>query len=193
MIPKTLYRAFLIVLLLGFFVATNANAQSNEVAVTIGGYFPINDPFSASAAWAVGGSFAHRFAHIPLASAYVEVPVFGTFNSTSSAYQLVSGHAKYSALFITPGVKLKAFPEFFISPYVLAGVGVAHFSTNTFGSNSNNSATLEVGGGLDWKIFPLLSARIDVRDFYSGNPDLVLNLSQRENQLVTSLGVVLRF
>lgn len=193
MILNKVRSVFLLVCLLGSLFAIRAHAQSNELSVTVGGYLPINDPFSASAAWVVGGSFAHRIAHIPFASAYLEIPVFGTFDSTASAYQLVSGRPKYSALFVTPGVKLKALPEFFISPYVLAGVGVAHFSTNTFGSNSNNSATLEVGGGLDWKIFPLLSARIDLRDFYSGNPDLVLNFSQRENQLIGSAGLVLRF
>lgn len=175
------------------FVGVSAKAQSNELAVTVGGYFPINSPVSASAAFAVGGSFAHRIGHVPLASAYVEVPVFGTFNSTGSAYQAIAGKPRYSALFVTPGLKLKIAPEFPISPYVLIGAGVAHFSTNTFGSNSNNSATLEVGGGLDLKVFPFVSARLDVRDFYSGNPDLAINFTQRQNQLMTSVGLVLRF
>ncbi len=174
-------------------LALCAQAQSNELAATIGGYFPINDPLSASAAFSVGGSFAHRIAGIPLISAYLEVPVFGTFNSTASAYQAISGKPRYSALFVTPGLKVKFAPEFPISPWIVAGAGVTHFSTHTFASNSNNSATFEVGGGLDLKIAPLLSVRADIRDFYSGNPDLSINFTQRQNQLVTTLGLVLRF
>ncbi len=170
-----------------------AHAQSNELGVTIGGYFPINDPLSASAAFAVGGSFDHRIASVPLVAAYLDVPVFATFNSTASIDQTISGSPRYSALFVTPGLKLKIAPEFFLSPYVLAGGGIAHFSTHTFASNSNNSATLEVGGGLDMKIFPFVSARLDLRDFYSGNPDFALNFTQRENQLITSVGLVFRF
>ncbi len=185
------YSALLFTLIL--VAGVSARAQSNELAVTFGGYFPIDSPVSASAAFTIGGSFAHRIVHLPLASAYVEVPAFGTFNSTGSVYQAIAGKPRYSALFVTPGLKLKLAPEFPISPYVLAGGGVAHFSSNTFGSNSNNSATLELGGGLDVKIFPFISARLDVRDFYSGNPDLAINFTQRQNQLMTTVGLVLRF
>lgn len=193
MVQSTVRRAALLLMSIAMFTCLNASAQSNELGVTIGGYFPINDPLSASAAFAIGGSFAHRIAHIPLAAVYVEVPVFDTFNSTTSAFQLITGKPRYSALFITPGLKLKFAPEFFLSPWVVAGGGVAHFSTHTFASNSNNSATFEIGGGLDMKIAPFLSARADIRDFYSGNPDLTINLTQRQNQLVTTVGLVLRF
>ena len=193
MVQSTFLKSIAFLVIAVSILSTTMHAQSNELAVTIGGYFPINDPLSASAAFAFGGSFAHRIASIPLASVYVEVPVFTTFNSTTSVFQAVTGRPRYSALFVTPGLKLKFAPEFPISPYILAGGGVAHFSTHTFASSSNNSATFEVGGGLDLKIAPFLSARADIRDFYSGNPDLTINLTQRENQLVTSVGLVFRF
>jgi hypothetical protein len=189
---RSAFRGFALLLTL-WLMGLGAHAQNNELAVTIGGYFPVNSPISASAAFAVGGSFARRFASFPLASLYVEVPVFDTFNSTSSLSQLITGNPRYSALFVTPGLKLKVAPEFFLSPYILAGAGVAHFSTHTSASNSNNSATLEVGGGLDVKVFPFISARFDVRDFYSGNPDFAVNFTQRQNQLLTSVGLVFRF
>jgi hypothetical protein len=193
---QSTFRRFALLLILSAvvtFPGSRARGQSNELVVTIGGYFPVNDPVSASAAFAVGGSFAHRVASIPFAAAYVEVPVFATFNSTASAFQLISGRPRYSVLFVTPGIKLKIAPEFPLSPWVLVGGGVAHFSTHVLTSNSSNSATFEAGAGLDLKIAPFVSARADLRDFYSGSPDLVLNFTQRQNQLVGTLGLVLRF
>jgi hypothetical protein len=169
-------------------------AQSNELAVTAGGYFPVNSTIGAANAFAVGGSFAHRLIGVPLASIYLELPVYGTFNSVTNIVSTAQGNAKYSGLFVTPGLKLKLAPEFPISPYFLAGVGVAHFSkTNVTTSDSTTSGTFDVGGGLDFKIAPFLSARGEVRDFYSGNPDVSVNFSNRQHQLITSVGLVLRF
>jgi opacity protein-like surface antigen len=175
-------------------VSFSAYAQSNELAVTVGGYFPVNSDVGAGNAFAVGGSFAHRIAHLPLVSLYAEIPVFATFNSTTSVIQTANGRASYSTLFVTPGLKLKVAPAFPISPYVLAGGGVAHFSkSNVTTDSSTYSGTFEVGGGLDWKIFPFISARAEAREFYSGNPDIVNGLSNRQHQLIASAGLVFRF
>jgi hypothetical protein len=171
-----------------------AAAQSNELAVTFGGYFPINSPVNASTAFTIGGSFAHRIASVPLLSAYLEVPVFGTFTSTANVISTVQGRPNYSALFVTPGLKLKLAPEFPVSPYFVAGGGFVHFSkSNVTTDESTYSGTFDVGGGLDFKIAPFFSARGEVRDFYSGSPNVVANFSSREHQLITSLGLVFRF
>ena len=186
------YRLVLLLALL--IVGFNAHAQSNELAVTVGGYFPVNSSVGASNAFAIGGSFARRIVHLPLVSLYGEIPVFATFNSTTSVIQTANGNASYSTLFVTPGLKFKIAPEFPISPYLLAGGGVAHFSkSNVTTDSSTYSGTFEVGGGLDWKIFPFISARAEAREFYSGNPDIVGGLNNREHQLIASAGLVLRF
>jgi opacity protein-like surface antigen len=169
-------------------------AQSNELALTIGGYFPINSPVDASTAFSIGGSFAHRVISLPLLSAYVEVPVFATFDSTANAVSAINGKPKYSTLFVTPGLKLKLAPEFPISPYLVAGGGFVHFSkSNVITEQSTYSGTFDVGGGLDFKIAPFFSARGEVRDFYSGSPNVTTNFNNREHQLITSLGLVFRF
>jgi len=176
------------------FFAVAVSAQSNELAITAGGYFPINSQVNAGDAFAVGGSFAHRIAGLPLVSLYAELPVFATFNSTTSAFQTANGKASYSTLFVTPGLKLKIAPEFPISPYVLAGGGIVHFSKSNVATDSSTySGTFDVGGGLDWKIFPFFSARGEVRDFYSGSPDIASGFSERQHQLITSVGLVFRF
>jgi opacity protein-like surface antigen len=169
-------------------------AQSNELAVTFGGYFPINSPVDASNAFAIGGSFAHRVAGLPLVSAYLEIPVFATFDSTANAVSTINGSPKYSTLFVTPGLKLKLAPEFPVSPYLVVGGGVVHFSkSNVTTDQSSYSGTFDVGGGLDFKIAPFFSARGEVRDYYSGSPNVTTNFTHREHQLITSVGLVFRF
>lgn len=175
------------------FLSVSAVAQSNELAVTVGGYFPINSSSGANEAFAVGGNFAHRIASVPLVSLYVEVPVIGTFKSVSDIPTSL-GKPRYSAFFVTPGLKLKLAPSFPISPYVAAGGGFAHFSkSNVTTDDSTTSGTFDVGGGLDWKVAPFFSARAEVRDFYTGNPNVLPGFTEREHQLVISVGLVFRF
>lgn len=184
----------LILIISATLLTVGASAQSNELAVSVGGYFPINSQVGADNAFAVGGSFAHRVFGLPLVSAYVEVPVFATFNSTTSVTQTIDGHARYSTLFVTPGLKVKLAPEFPISPYLVAGGGVVHFSkSHVTTDDSSYSGTFDVGGGLDFKIAPFFSARGEVRDFYSGSPDIASGFNNREHQLITSVGLVFRF
>jgi opacity protein-like surface antigen len=171
-----------------------AFAQSNELGVTVGGYFPINSPVSADTAFAIGGSFAHRVASVPLVSLYFEVPAFGTFNSTANIVGSTLTRPKYSALFVTPGLKLKLAPSFPVSPYFVAGGGLAHFSkSNVATSDTTNTGVFDVGGGLDFKIAPYVGLRTEVRDFYSGSPNVTTNFTSREHQLIASAGLVLRF
>ena len=194
MFQKKLRQSALLLFLMPFAFGLAANAQSNELAITAGGFFPVNSPVRASDAFAVGGSFAHRIASLPLVSAYLEIPVFATFNSTADAFSTADGHPRYSTLFVTPGLKIKLAPEFPISPYLVAGGGVVHFSkSNVTTNDSTYSGTFDVGGGLDWKIFPFISARGEVRDFYSGSPNVVSGFDAREHQLIASVGLVLRF
>jgi hypothetical protein len=169
-------------------------AQKTELAVTAGGYFPIKTNFDADPAFVIGGNFARRVASVPLVSLYVEVPVFGTFDSTTNIANSSLTNVKYSALFVTPGLKLKLAPSFPVSPYFVAGGGLAHFSkSNATTSDATNTGVFDVGGGLDFKFFPYLSFRTEVRDFYSGSPNLTNNFTDRQHQLIASGGLVLRF
>ncbi len=171
-----------------------ASAQKNELAVTAGGYFPLSSSINASTAFTIGGNFAHRVASVPLVSLYVEVPFYGTFNSTANIANSTVFNPKYSALFVTPGLKLKLAPSFPVSPYFVAGGGLAHFRTsNTATNDSTNTGVFDVGGGLDFKFFPYLSFRMEARDYYSGSPNLTVNFTQRQHQVIAAAGLVLRF
>lgn len=169
-------------------------AQNNELGVTVGGYFPINSQSGAGTAFAAGGSFAHRIIGVPLVSVYFELPVYGTFNSVTDIVSTTQGRAKYSGLFVTPGLKLKLASGFPISPYFVAGGGLARFSKSNVSTDSTtNTGVFDVGGGLDLKIAPFVSARGEVRDYYSGSPNIQTGFTSREHQLITSVGLVLRF
>src|SRR3954447_832784 len=102
----------LILCLTGVVGTLHLAAQSNELGVTVGGYFPFNSQSGAGTAFAAGGSFAHRILGVPLASLYFEIPVYGTFNSVTDIVSTTQGRAKYSGLFVTPGLKLKLAPGF---------------------------------------------------------------------------------
>lgn len=174
--------------LVGAFVLLSlfVHAQSNELAVTAGGYFPAGVQTDVGISGVVQGSFAHRIFSAPLVGIYLELPVARTFDTGIRA---VNGN--YTATFVTPSLKLKVSPGFLASPYFLAGVGVAHFSS---GENSNTSTAWDVGGGLDVKIFPFVSLRGEVRNYNSGGLSFAVpGAFGRQNNVLATGGLVLRF
>ncbi len=186
-------RAFLLLSLLCV-IPSIVCAQSNEVAVTVGGYAPISVQTDVHVAAIIEGSFAHRIFHAPLASVYFEVPVARSFDVGLSALE-----GNYTATFVTPGLKLKLAPEFPVSPFFVGGVGVAHFSANgtltgTSVNRSNTSAALDFGGGLDVKVFPYVSLRGEVRYFNTGGLGFAVPfISGRQSNIMGTAGIVLRF
>ncbi|MGZ4822278.1 MAG: hypothetical protein ACXVZM_11795 [Terriglobales bacterium] len=187
----------ILVSILILLVALPALAQKIELALGAGGYFPVNVTGAGNAA-AIEGNAAYRIASVPLLSAYVEVPVVGTFNSNVRTFGLTSS-ASYSALFVAPGLRVKFAPGFFISPWLAVGGGLAHYSGSSglrllSGTDTTNTGVFDYGGGLDSKIAPYLSVRGEVRDFYSGGLGFNLaNFNQRQHNIVATAGLVLRF
>jgi Outer membrane protein beta-barrel domain len=173
-------------------VAQAGFAQSTELHVGVGAYFPINNPSASTSAFVVQGTFAHRVFSVPMAGLYFEVPVAKTLD-----VDLTFGRASYSALFVTPGFKLKLAPAFPVSPYFVAGVGVARFTQSAPGitETSDNAVAADIGGGVDMKIAPFVSLRGEFRDYYGGRPVLPLSLpgAERQHNLVTTGGLVIRF
>jgi hypothetical protein len=176
-----------------FLFCSAAFAQKNEVAVVGGGYFPVGIDGVGSGG-AVEGNFAHRVFNAEVAAAYVEVPVVFGFNVNQVS---LLGQGQYSSFFLTPSLKLKVVPGFFISPWLSLGAGLARYNATQFlaGTQSvSNHAVLQVGGGLDVKVFPYLSLRGEVRDFYSGIPALsFVPTVARQHNILAGAGIVLRF
>jgi hypothetical protein len=190
-------RVFLLVVTATLF-ALPVFAQKTELAIGVGGYFPINLTGVGNAV-AIEGTLSHQLLGVPLAAVYLDVPVVGTLKSTVRSFGLAST-ASYSALFVAPGLKLKLAPGFFVSPWVALGGGLAHFGASSGlaalsgTTGSTNTGVFDVGGGMDVKVAPFVSLRGEVRDFYSGGLGLSLaSFNQRQHNLVTTAGLVLRF
>src|SRR5271166_5655611 len=115
-------------------LAVTAQAQKNEFAAEASGLFPSTNNLSIDPAAGFQLNYAHRLIGVPGVALYVEVPFLAGFNNLRTAASLINGQ-NYSSLFVTPGVKVKFVPSFFISPYLAGGIGVVHFSA----SNSSGS------------------------------------------------------
>lgn len=178
----------------------SASAQKNELALTAGGYFPTNTNGDFHAAPVIEGSFAHRVYSVPMAALYVELPVAKTFDAGIDTVTVATSPTKgstYSALFVTPGLKLKLAPSFPVSPWLAVGGGVAHFSRDgQSGGKTGNSGVVDFGAGVDMKVAPFISLRGQVRDYYSGSLNSALGFSStssRQHNILVSGGLVLRF
>jgi hypothetical protein len=196
-----------IVMAMSALLATSAFAQAHEFAVTAGGNFPSNDQFNPGNSFAVGAQYDGRILHVPLMQLYVDVPlVVATKSSFTEPASILcpittpncSFRNSYRSFFVTPGLKLKfGAPLVPFQPYVVAGIGVAHYNVNNdtvFGNNSSNKFAYEVGGGIDMKILPYLSLRGEVRDFINGTPDIAaITQEGSTHNVVPQVGVVFRF
>ena len=183
-------------------MSIGAFAQAHEFAITAGGNFPSNDQLNPGNSFAVGAQYDGRIFHVPLVALYVDVPLVvatkSTFHSPIVCIQIPCNATSlgYRSFFFTPGLKV-TFGVPFIHPYLVGGVGFAHYNTTedvAFGDNSSTKAAYSVGGGIDMKIFPYLSLRGEVRDFISGTPDLAaITASGNTHNVVPQVGLVFRF
>lgn len=182
-----------VILALLLLMGISAAAQQHELAITAGGNFPRNNQFDSGASFAVGGSYAGRLAAVPFAALYFELPVVV---APKSVLHLPS-RTNYSSLFITPGIKVKFAPGFPVSPFFAAGVGFARYAadaTSTAGADSHTTNVFDFGAGVDMKVFPYLSVRGEVRDFYSGSAGLsAVSDNSRQHNIVAQTGLVFRF
>ncbi len=99
----------------------------------------------------------------------------------------------YRQIFITPALRANLFPNTRVSPWLSFGGGFAHFSENnnllyggTNPGKSSTSGVLQGGFGLDarplWGRLRRLVIRGEVRDFWSGTPDLPLAMTGKTRQ-----------
>lgn len=185
----------IIVVIVFMLISVFANAQSNEVALTGGGYFAAGNPLDLGVAWAIEGSVAHRVFGVPFISIYGELPIAGSFSSSIPTLNSLTVAKNYNSLFITPGVRLRIWPSFPISPYLAAGVGYSRFNRTLFDGTTSvdNGFAWDVGGGLDVKVLPYISLVGEVRDFNSGDLGLESLATGRQNNVFVTGGVALRF
>jgi len=164
-----------------------------------GGHIPYNPTIDIDPGWAVQGNLAGRIADFPFLDVYVEVPVIATFNldvPIRCIPEATSCPGKYSALFVTPGLKVKFAPSFPISPYLVAGGGIARLKAEDIAGTDETRTTgaFNFGGGLDFRAAPFVSLRAEVRDMYSGGPRFrAADFTDSGHNLLVTGGIVFRF
>jgi opacity protein-like surface antigen len=189
---------FLSVLLfssLAFAQFGEGHAPNNDIGLTFGGYVAPTNPLNLGAAWALEGSYARRITSVPLLGIYAELPVATSFTSSIPSLSGTNIARSYTSLFVTPGVRLRLAPTFFISPYLAAGVGLGQYNRHLFNGAHATDATFafDVGGGLDIKVLPYVSLRGEIRDFNSGGLGVQTLIFGRQNNIFGTVGLAVRF
>ena len=146
-------------------------------------------------------NYARRLFSTPVFAVSGEVPaVFNLDEDLNSGDNVVP--KDYKQIFVTPSARLNLFPETAVSPWVSLGGGFAHFSENNTllygGPNPGSSTTsgvLQGGFGLDVRVLHQFAFRLDVRDFWSGSPNLPLadTGKTRQHNYFVGGGVVWHF
>jgi hypothetical protein len=169
-------------------LTTSALAQKNDLTGIIGRTF-VSDQgvlnanlFDNNMHFGEGLTFEVNYGRHLMGNGFArltfEVPaVFNFDQDVHFAANLVP--SSYSTYFVTPSLRANAFAGTAISPWVSFGGGLGHFGVADhlqFGGsnpgNSNFTGIFQMGFGLDVRIKRTISLRGQVRDFWSGTPDL---------------------
>jgi hypothetical protein len=106
------------------------------------------------------------------------------------------------ALFVTPSFRVNFFSSDSVTPWVSVGGGYGRFryapTLNFYGNNpgpgGSNTGVVQFGTGLDVWFWRNLGARFELRDFYSGEPDLNITTSNsRQHNYYAGVGIIYRF
>ena len=169
-------------------------------AAQVGGKTSLDTRFAFEADLAQGFARTHSFTFV------AEFPVvFNPTGDVKSGNTLVA--RSYSSLFFTPSLRIVYAPDrdthpgyLAIYPYFSLGGGLAHFSPSSVnlagtasGASSSTEGALQAGAGVDFGIYrKAIALRAEVRDFYTGAPNLgVAGLNLRHNVIVGG-GIVFR-
>jgi hypothetical protein len=182
--------------------------QKNEVAGIFGRVFvshqtvPGTNFMGNSVAFGDGIAFEGNYARLlkggDRASLFVEVPVIVIVDQDLNYGRNVIPEG-YRAYFVTPSARVTLFQNAPVNPWFSFGGGFAHFSESSTllfggpnpGKTGNTTGVLQFGAGADIRILEHFSVRGEVRDFYSGVPQLNVNTGKsRQNNLFVGVGIV---
>jgi hypothetical protein len=160
-----------------------ALADGNELAVLGGAHFPVSYSTivltpsgwvmaaDASTGFALQGNYSRRLLWWPVASLYLDLPAVASFDLNVSSPDIPAPR-DYSALCVTPGLKVKPGISVPVSPFVVVGIGLARFKKagqlttgepNT-GDRVVNHSVFEIGAGADIWAAPRIDLRGEIRD-----------------------------
>jgi len=188
-------------------ITAPARAQNQELTFSLGGIPGQARSFSSSsgtsqisADHSLGVNYGHRVLGAKFTALYGEVEFVALPNRAVTSATAVVPH-DYASLYLTPGVRLKFFPSSRLSPWGAIGGGYALYEESAQLSNGQNTTNrflnrgvFDYGGGLDYRLFRFIGWRGEIRDFFSGNPNLNNALSAgTQHNVVANGGIILRF
>ena len=146
--------------------------------------------------------YGWRWRENPVYSLTAEVPVL--FNPDEKLNYFVNVTPEsYKSIFVTPSVRVSFLPHTHLSPWGSLGVGVGHFGSSSkleFGGGPNpgktgsTGAVLQFGGGLDVRMTPVLGLRVEIREYWSGVPQLNVDTGKsRQGNIFVGSGVIWHF
>ena len=109
----------------------------------------------------------------------------------------------YKSYFLTPSVRANLLPRTYLSPWGSIGIGFGHFSSSSNlefeggpnpGKTGSTGVVIQFGAGLDVRITHRLAIRTELRDYWSGVPQLNVDTGKsRQNNLFVGSGVIWHF
>ncbi|MBL8174664.1 MAG: hypothetical protein JNK48_08340 [Bryobacterales bacterium] len=127
----------------------------------------------------LSANYGLRLREWKTAALYFEAPFLAT-----PQHRIESGAGEatrdIATIYLTPGLRLKFAPKGRISPYVAGGGGWALFEQSTLRLDGRaneaprtlSRGAMDIGGGVDVRVWRFLRARGEVRSFVSGNAGL---------------------
>jgi opacity protein-like surface antigen len=188
-------------------LVTNAPAQKNELSGLLGRTF-ISDQgirggtfFDNNVHFGNGLTFEVNYSRRVLepgpAAVSIEVPVVINWDEdlASDASQVPKNFKSY---FVTPSARLNLFANSAVSPWASIGGGIGRFNESSVSGVSSKTGTttgaLQVGLGLDVRVLGRFSVRGEVRDFWSGVPQLNVDTGKsRQHNYFVAGGIVWHF
>jgi Outer membrane protein beta-barrel domain len=192
--------------------AGHAMAQKNELSGLVGRTFISDQTITASTftdnklRFGNGLSFevnyARRVMSAGLFSVALEVPFVFNPDEDLHAHAPTLVPGNYRSYFVTPAARVNLFPDVAVSPWVSVGGGVGHFNEsstlllggNNPGKTGTTTGVFQAGVGLDVRLLRKFTLRGEVRDFWSGAPQVNVNTgNSRQHNLFAGAGIVWHF
>lgn len=207
------------------FLASGCLAQVNEASVTAGKTFvsaqtvyntgltgiggaPYNPPLHFGNEETVAFNYSRLLKTKGIFGIRAELPVaIYPRMDLNTAYHGIP--EDIGALFVTPSLRVNVFSGDSVTPWASLGGGYGrfrygqalNFPYGTYGGPSgSNTGVVQFGAGLDVWVWHNWGARMEFRDFYSGEPDLnavagahISTSNTRQHNYYVGLGVIRRF
>jgi hypothetical protein len=203
------YARLILFALLGFFaLALPLRAQKQDLTLSLGGFAgqargfnsPTTGRVDISADKNFGVNYGYRLLHSNALALFGELEFAAIPNQRLTTANAIVAQ-NYASLYVAPGFRVNFSPAARLSPWGALGGGYALYEQSVKLSNGQpttnrfvNRGVFDFGGGLDFRLFRFIGFRAEVRDFYSGNPNVNVHLdSIAQHSVVTSGGIVLHF